>query len=258
MKIEEIYYELLSECPTIYGSFIVLLAKCDGRYFTENDQQIVNDLKKKYSSVSFSNAYQKWYTKSILLLNALFPERKDEFASLYSPNPKRKELNLLTYTISDAIRGLSNNNVNPSNAIDLIMRQMDIIKSFKDVINSKIRDVRQLIENDVFEDELASAKYLLLKGFNRSAGAICGVLLERHLKNMLASKNLSLSKKDPSINDLNAELYRNGVIDATQNKFLLFLGDIRNKCDHDKKSEPTKDEITDLISGTGKVINTYY
>lgn len=259
MKVQEVYEEVYNECPNIEGSFLLFLAKRFGECFEDGKQ--VTLLKEKYkdfSSVYFPEYYQKWYTKSILLLNALFPERKDEFTALYSPDPKRKELNLLNYTISDAIGGISNRHLSPVNAYRLIQTQIGIIKSLKPIIDSKIRDIRQLIENDVFEDELASAKYLLSKGFNRSSGAICGVLLEKHLKAMLASRNLSLSKKDPSINDLNSELYKNGVIDGAQNKFLLFLGDLRNKCDHHKSSEPTKEEITDLIDGTNKVIKTYY
>lgn len=258
MKIQELCEEIRNECPAIYGSFFLFLANANDKLLDDGQIKSIKENFKEYSSINFAIRYQKWYTKSLILLNALLPERKDEFISLYSPNQKRKELNLLTYTISDAISGISRGNANPLSAISLIQRQINIIKSVKTVIDSKIRDIRQLIENDVFEDELASAKYLLSKGFNRSSGAICGVLLEKHLKAMLASRNLSPSKKDPSINDLNSELYKNGVIDGAQNKFLLFLGDLRNKCDHHKSSEPTKEEITDLIDGTNKVIKTYY
>ena len=53
------------------------------------------------------------------------------------------------------------------------------------------------------------------------------------------------------------DLYNHSLIDTTQNKFLLFLADIRNKCDHNKKTDPTAAEVTDLIEGTEKVIKTY-
>ena len=258
MKVKEIYNELYDKCDDIFASFILFII--DNYRSTIKDANTIDAYKKKYinySSKSFREKYQCWYTNSLIVLSVLLPERKKEFIDLYVADPKRKELNVLTYKISDAISGLTNIYTRPSNSINQIQRQIDIIKSIKSIIDSKINDIRQLIENDVFENELDTSKYLLSKGFNRSAGAICGVLLEKHLKGMLVIRGLTISKKDPSINDLNAELYKNGIIDSTQNKYLLFLGDIRNKCDHDKKSEPTKDEINDLINGTSKVLKTF-
>lgn len=258
MKVKEIYEEIYNECDSIFGSFLMYLVERHREYF--EDDNFIEKIKTNYkdcSASSFRNRYQKWYTNSIIVLNAFLPERKNEFIELYSPDPKRKKLTGLTYKISDAISGLSNSFASPIDSISQVQRQIDIVKSLKDIIDSKIGDIKQIIENDVFENELDSARYLLFKGFNRSAGAICGVLLEKHLKSMVSSRGLIISKRDPSINDLNAELYKNGVIDSTQNKYLLFLGDLRNKCDHDKELEPTKDEITDFINGTNKVIKTY-
>ena len=259
MNVKDLYEKIYNECNNIYGSFIMLVVNKYSKLF-KNDSYVqkLKNTYKNYSYDNFGEIYQKWYTNSLIILTSLFPERKQEFIELYSPKPKRSNLNLLNYTISDAIGGYTNLYVSPINSINQIQRQIDIIKGLKDVIDSKIYDIKMLIENDVFDEEIDAAKYLLSKGFNRAAGAICGVLLEKHLKGMLKSRGINLIKKTPSINELNVELYKNNLIDSTQNKFLLFLGDLRNKCDHDKSLEPSKIEIQDLIDGTNKVLKSYY
>lgn len=259
LKIKELYDEIYNESLGIMGSFVMSIIDIYDKYFENEDSiKFLKNKFKEFSDINFGKKYQKWYTNSLIILDTLMPERKQEFVDLYSPNPKRKELNRLNYTISDAIGGYSNSYVNPTHSIHQIQRQIDIIKGLKDIIDLKIYDIKLLIENDVFEEELDTARYLFSKGFNRSAGAICGVLLEKHLKGMLNSKNIILTKKTPSINDLNVELYKNNLIDTSQNKFLLYLGDLRNKCDHDKTCEPSKTEIQDLIDGTNKVLKTYF
>ena len=255
MKIKDLYYEIYDKCDEILGSFIMQMIVNYRKDF--GDEEIIEAYKKRFGEYSCNNIgkkYQKWYTNSLIILNAIMPERKKEFIDLYSPDPKRKTLTVLNYTISDAIIGYSYNQINPTISITKIQQQINIIKSLKDIIDSKINDIKLLIENEVFENELESARYLLLKGFNRASGAICGVLLERHLKSMLVTP---MKKSSPTLNELNTELYKNNIIDGTQNKYLLYLSDIRNKCDHDKDSEPTKEEIEELISGTEKVIMTY-
>ena len=74
---------------------------------------------------------------------------------------------------------------------------------------------------------------------------------------IISINKIKITKKDPTINDLNQLLYANNLIDLTQNKFLVYMGDIRNKCDHNKPVEPTANEVLELINGTDKIIKTY-
>lgn len=53
-------------------------------------------------------------------------------------------------------------------------------------------------------------------------------------------------------------LMNNSVIDISQWRHLQYLGDIRNLCDHDKSSEPAKENLDDLIAGAKKVLKTVY
>lgn len=41
-------------------------------------------------------------------------------------------------------------------------------------------------------------------------------------------------------------------------RHIQLLGDLRNKCDHKKDAEPTKQEIDDLIGGAEKIIKTVF
>ena len=39
---------------------------------------------------------------------------------------------------------------------------------------------------------------------------------------------------------------------------MQYLTDLRNLCDHDKESEPTADQVSELISGVEKVTKTLF
>ena len=53
-------------------------------------------------------------------------------------------------------------------------------------------------------------------------------------------------------------LIYNDVIDTPEWRKIQYLGDIRNMCDHGKDREPNKEEITDLIDGSVKVMKTIF
>jgi uncharacterized coiled-coil DUF342 family protein len=108
------------------------------------------------------------------------------------------------------------------------------------------------------DDELLEAEYLLKKGFIRAAGALAGVVLERHLK-MLCDKNEPKLKypKNAAISKLSDILKDNNLLEIPEWRKIQYLGDIRNKCDHDKKVEPKKEEVTELISKVKELIHYY-
>lgn len=184
-------------------------------------------------------------------------ERYDEFINQYQPEKKRKELGVLNYTIYDALCGVNNKNVKPQRAFNKLYIQFNILKSIKQIINDKLNELNSLLELDIFEKELDVARLLHKNKYYRSSGALCGVLIVKHLTTMLLSNNIKITKKDPCINDLNQLLYTNKLIDVTQNKFIIYMGDIRNKCDHNKSVNPTAEEVLELINGTDKIIKTY-
>lgn len=215
------------------------------------------------NDITISNKYQKWYSQSLLVIKQLLPDRLDEFKECYKID-KRKTIDPSTYKIYDYFLGISVSrggstcfNIN-SVAYSQVSIQLNILDSVKTVIDSSLSDVRGILEAELFDNELDSARHLLKSGYLRAAGAICGVILETHFSNIVNNRSLKMTKKDPSINDYNELFKQENVYDIINWRFVQHLGDIRNLCDHKKSREPSKDEIQELINGTDKIIKTFF
>lgn len=71
--------------------------------------KITDDIKDFYQiqvKGKFGKQYQNWYTECIALFAQILPERMEEFIKYYMPDPKRKNLVLLSYTIKDWLSGV--------------------------------------------------------------------------------------------------------------------------------------------------------
>lgn len=220
------------------------------------------DVQEIIKKSSFKDAYNSWYNESLIVIKQLMPERLDDFVAYYKL-PKRKEFTYETYTISDYLVGLiltcgKEYVFKPSCIIRKYEQQYHILKSLETRFNSSLYDIKQLLQADVFDSEIDSAKELCKKGFYRASGAICGVVIEKHLSEVCAQRGIKVSKKNPAINDYNQLLKDNNTIDTPTWRFIQRLGDLRNLCDHNKSEEPTKENITDLIEGTDKVIKSIF
>ena len=123
---------------------------------------------------------------------------------------------------------------------------------------SSLFDIRQIVQADLFDSELESAKALVKHGFLRAGGAIAGVVMERHLAEVCENHAIQLRKKTPVIADFNDELKKAEVIDVPQWRFNQLLADIRNLCDHNKNTEPTNEQVTDLVDGVMKLTKTLF
>lgn len=145
-----------------------------------------------------------------------------------------------------------------SESLVLVKQLYLILDSLRNRFTSSLYDIRQLVQADMMDSELDSAKLLLKNGFVRAAGAICGVILEKHFVEVCKSHSLSVKKKNPGINDFNQVLKDNSIIDTSTWRHIGYLGDLRNLCDHGKEQEPSKEKVDDLIDGTEKVIKTVF
>ncbi len=207
--------------------------------------------------------YQGWYSESLALLTQVLPERVADFRALYAPAGARKDLTHSTYTISDYLRGTVVTRgfeksivVDKSAAIRPMTQQFAIIKGLASRFRSTLFDIRTLVHADVLDDELHAAEELNGKGFHRGAGAVAGVVLEGHLSSVCDRHGTTVRKKDPGIADLNEALKAASVIDVVQWRFVQHLADLRNKCDHKKTAEPSKEDVEELIAGVRKVTKT--
>lgn len=209
----------------------------------------------KFETSVLGYVYQSWYSKAIKIIKTILPDRLNEFNSIYLPDSKRKNLDPLNYTISDFINGFSSGLVRRDLGLKLLYNQVDILSSAIGVIESRLSDIVLELKFSLNEKEIDASKKLLASGYYRSAGAICGVILEEFLQTKIKECNKTIIKKAPTLGDIIQFSYEENVIDVGTYKKLIFLNDIRNKCDHKKSSEPTKQEIESMIFETELVIS---
>lgn len=253
-----------------------------GRYQEDLDrliklsEQIYNDLallasKKKAKKggrepgLLFFSSYQRWYSEAHEVIRQILPSRLSEFETLYQGNGKRKTINAQTYTIRDWLLGIRSPEKWLAGSYDddgiIFMRfqvQRQIFNSAKLRFESSLLDIRQILRADLFDSEVESARELLKNGFLRAAGAVAGVVAEKHLEQVCENHNVSIKKKNPTISTYNDALKNEGVIDVPVWRFIQRLGDLRNLCDHNRDREPTKDEVAELIDGVEKLMKTVF
>lgn len=210
---------------------------------------------------NFAHAYQSWYSESIALLKQLLPERLSDFVRMYEKPKGRREIDFESYRIEDALQGLQVTRggevkVDDRAAAPLLAQQIAIVNSLGRRFESSLYDIRALVQADLLDSELDAAKELLEHKFTRAAGAVAGVVLEKHLHEVCVHHAIALSKKNPTIADYNEALKAAGTIDIAQWRFNQHLADIRNLCDHNKDKDPTVAQVADLIDGVVKVTKT--
>lgn len=213
----------------------------------------------------FATAYQRWYSEAKVLIKQLLPDRLADFVRHYEKPKPRKEISYENYRIEDYLQGLTVTRgwekqrvVGPDAAIPHVRQQLAILKAVKARFESSLFDIRQLVMADLFDSELEAAAELAKNKFLRAAGAVAGVVLEKHLVQVCANHSVTISKKTPGTSDLNDLLKAASVIDVPQWRFIQHLGDIRNLCDHSKTVEPTAAQVHDLIAGVTKIAKTLF
>ena len=258
-KIKIELFELVKEGQWIFYHEAYIEKKVD----EESIEKLLKDEDFKKYVKNFQTlklSYQSWYSKALPVVRQVLPDRIDEFSQYYK-NDKRKEISYLTYTINDYLldvkvtRGYETV-VNSFGAFSSkIENQITILKSASDRIDSLLSDIENVLQSDLFDNELDASKDLLKKKFIRASGMLAGVTLEAHLKKVCTNHLIKFRKKNPTVSDFNEELKKVGVIDVPTWRLIQRLGDIRNLCAHPKEREPKTDEIEDLIRGTEKLIS---
>ncbi len=216
--------------------------------------------------IELTGNYQNWYTEALVLIKQLLPERLVEFEHLYKGDGRRREIDATTFTIQDWLNGiragtnyLGNKTYDDFSAAAMrFTTQLNILKSVESRFESSLFDIRQLVQADLFDSELDVAGELVNRGFLRAAGAVAGVVLEKHMSQVAQSHSVKTRKRNPTIGDFNELLKRDGVLDIPTWRQIQRLGDLRNLCTHHKQREPTKEEVQELIGGVERQIKTLF
>lgn len=200
--------------------------------------------------------YQRWYTRSLKVVELLAPDRIDEFRGYYEPDPKRKQLNFATYAIRDYLNNVGplNDNFEPrARARHLLVNQMSILESLMERVDGALANLETTILAELQDSELTTARNLA-KTSHRAAGALAGVVLEAHLQKVGNAHRVTVRKKHPTIADLNDALKQAAVYDTATWRKVSYLGDVRNLCSHNKDVEPSQEQVTELIDGVNWAI----
>ena len=180
--------------------------------------------------------YQIWYSTSHQLIKENLPERDEEFISYYTIkhvifNPNSGKM-IQWLRLSNTLQTNDKDQIK-DRFIKTFDMQLNILLSIPSVLGSKELDLRKIITADFIESELDKAEYLYRNKFERCAGVIAGVALERYLQ-ALCDKYKIEYKHNDTIDPLAHALHAAGKIDSTQMKNFLHLGGIRNDCAHPK------------------------
>ena len=219
----------------------------------------------KNAVIKFGTRYQQWYSRAYKLVQALAPERIEEFASYYLIDLKRKNTDVGNYVIQDYIKGigarcdyLKNPQWDIHNLTGIrVINQMQIIESLSSRIESVLQDVTGHLYAELQDSELSAAAQLRKINL-RAAGALAGVVLERHLQRVAANHQIRLRKKNPTIADINDPLKLAGIYDLPTWRRIQLLADIRNVCSHQKAEDPTIEQVNELIEGVNTIIKSVF
>lgn len=214
--------------------------------------------KKKEPGVHFG--YQDWYSRALRAVEWLAPDRYEEFRHYYEPNSKRKSLGYGTYVIQDYLKGVKPGHWQLENfdcrgqATIALYNQFTILTSLAKRIDAALGDIQGTLYAEIQDEEIETAA-LLLKVNIRAAGALAGVVLEGHLQKVAERHGIKITKRAPTIADLNDPLKSAAVYDTATWRKISYLADIRNLCSHKKSADPTADQVTEFIEGVRWAVN---
>ena len=212
----------------------------------------------KKQVLDFQEHYESWYSEASAMISQVLPDRVDDFRRLYKVD-RRKDIDAESYTLSDYQLGLEVRRYqkpvfdHANVAFAKFTQQLNIVIAAKRVLESRLADIRGVLQADLFDSELDAARELLKNGFMRAAGVVAGVVLERHLAEVARSHRVTVRSKSPTISTYNDALKKAEILNVPRWRSIQGLADIRNLCGHPGERDPTREEVAELIDGVGKI-----
>lgn len=126
-------------------------------------------------------------------------------------------------------------------------RLVPIFKAAKDDLeNGFLISMKQLIQSEVFDNELEQAQHLLTTGYKAPAAVIGGVVLETALKQLAINNEINIENK--RLSRINDDLAKAQIYSSLQQKQIVVLADIRNSAAHGKIDDFTKEDVERMLS----------
>ena len=241
-------------------------------YTAEKATEIIKEYDKIYpiymtreDSKKFIEKYLSWFFPVSNSIKFLFPEKFDEFNNCYYNYLKTNNRTPDNYKISNYINNdkidINTNfkyydeNIRIKIVYNNFNHQRLIVKAIIDNFDSVSFNYEKETYMTFQEENIDSVQELFDNNFLRAAGALCGVIIEKHLKTKLLpfDKN-AFTSKNLTLEPLNQACKKNNIYTTTEFKKIIHLTDLRNLCDHKNTKDPTKDQVQELIDGTKWII----
>jgi hypothetical protein len=116
----------------------------------------------------------------------------------------------------------------------------------EDYIGGYLNTVRNLVQAELFGDELEQAKELLDKNYYVAAAVIAGVVLETRIRELCKENNITIGKSD-KLNKMNDDLAKKGIYNTLIQKQITALAGLRNSAAHGKTEEFTIEQVKNMI-----------
>jgi hypothetical protein len=118
-----------------------------------------------------------------------------------------------------------------------------LLAAKEDYAGGYLNTVRNLVQAELFDDELEQAEELLKAGYHAPAAVIAGVVLETRLRKMCQNNKLSTGKLDK----MNADLVKAGAYKAIRQEQITVWAGIRNAAAHGNADQFTRDDVAAMI-----------
>ena len=258
-KIKTELEQLINDIKTF--SFILAYKHSLQDKYSDKDKEHYEEVISDFQNNIFylDEAYNVFYAKACRIISVVLPERLQEFKSCYIYDKKASQkgsfraiadyFNNSTTELTSFEKSLEEHTYN------LFIQQKNILLSTYEIIDSTLFEIENIMQFNLFINELDIAQDLLNKKYVRAAGVIASTVFDGHLKTVCKNNpNITLKSKD-TIGKYIEYLRNAKVIDAIEQRKLQCLNDTRTLCCHKKDREPTETEVQDLITGTKRVLS---
>lgn len=117
-----------------------------------------------------------------------------------------------------------------------------------------LNSLKNLVQAEVFNNELEQAEELFDRGYATAAAVIAGVVLETALRDLCSISGI----EHGSINKMNDDLAKAGRYNTNQKKQITSLSAIRNSAAHGKPEEFTKDQVRGMIDDVQRFLVAHF